>query len=91
MIKYFKAKQILEIGTSLGIGTAYLVKANPEAQVFTCAGCPESAKKMKILGCCVLFFFCYFCSCEQLFSRSVPVTTSEIPEISRAFIIECLF
>ncbi len=44
LIKHFNPQQIVETGTSLGIGTAYLAKANPAAQVFTCEGCPESAK-----------------------------------------------
>ena len=39
----FKPKNIIELGTSLGISSCYLAKANPNAQVFTFEGCPETA------------------------------------------------
>ena len=34
----------MELGTSLGISTSYLAKANSNSQVFTFEGCPETAK-----------------------------------------------
>ncbi|WP_246269621.1 O-methyltransferase [Pedobacter panaciterrae] len=37
-------KTIIELGTCLGITTAYLSKACPEADVITIEGCPETAK-----------------------------------------------
>jgi predicted O-methyltransferase YrrM len=40
----FKPKNIIELGTSLGISTAYLAKSNPDSQVFTFEGCPQTAK-----------------------------------------------
>ena len=39
----FKPKNIIELGTSLGISSCYLAKANPNAQVFTFEGCSETA------------------------------------------------
>ncbi|MCX2482245.1 O-methyltransferase [Pedobacter sp. MR2016-24] len=36
---------LLELGTCLGITTAYLSKACPEADIITIEGCPETAKK----------------------------------------------
>lgn len=39
-----KAKTIVELGTSLGITTAYLAKSHPEAKVYTLEGCPETAR-----------------------------------------------
>lgn len=39
------AHNLLELGTCLGITTAYLSKARPEAEVITIEGCPETAKK----------------------------------------------
>jgi len=39
----FKPKNIIELGTSLGVSTCYLAKANPSAQVFTLEGCSETA------------------------------------------------
>lgn len=38
LVNYFQPKQILELGTSLGITTAYLAKANPSAAVITMEG-----------------------------------------------------
>jgi predicted O-methyltransferase YrrM len=36
---------LLELGTCLGLTTAYLSKACPEAEIVTIEGCPETAKK----------------------------------------------
>jgi predicted O-methyltransferase YrrM len=36
---------VLELGTCLGITTAYLSKAVPEAEIITIEGCPETARK----------------------------------------------
>ncbi|NCU02675.1 MAG: methyltransferase domain-containing protein [Chitinophagaceae bacterium] len=38
LVNYFQPKQILELGTSLGITTAYLAKANPSATVTSMEG-----------------------------------------------------
>jgi predicted O-methyltransferase YrrM len=38
-----KPRTIIELGTCLGITTAYLAKAAPEANVITIEGCPETA------------------------------------------------
>lgn len=40
-ILYFKPKYIFELGTSLGITTLYLAKANTTSTVITFEGCPE--------------------------------------------------
>lgn len=39
-----KADDLIELGTCLGITTAYLSKAAPEANILTIEGCPETAK-----------------------------------------------
>lgn len=44
MIKFYKPKNIVELGTSLGISTCYLAKANTKSRVFTFEGCAETAK-----------------------------------------------
>ena len=41
---FYKPKKILELGTSLGISSLYLAKANKNAEVYTFEGCPETAK-----------------------------------------------
>ncbi|HEX5552384.1 MAG TPA: class I SAM-dependent methyltransferase [Chitinophagaceae bacterium] len=41
LVNHFQPGTILELGTSLGISTAYLASARTEAQVWTLEGCPE--------------------------------------------------
>jgi predicted O-methyltransferase YrrM len=45
LAKENQPSNILELGTCLGITTAYLSKACPEAEIITIEGCPETAKK----------------------------------------------
>ena len=44
IIQFYKPKNILELGTSLGISTSYLAKADDNVQVFTFEGCRETSK-----------------------------------------------
>lgn len=46
LTKYFNCQNILELGTSLGIGTAALA-ANKSARVISLEGCPQTAKIAK--------------------------------------------
>jgi len=39
-----KPRNIIELGTCLGLTTSYLSKATPKAKVITIEGCPETAK-----------------------------------------------
>lgn len=43
LAKEFKPENIIELGTCLGITTAYLSLAAPHAQVITMEGCPQTA------------------------------------------------
>ncbi len=43
LVKFYKAENILELGTSFGITTAYLAKANPLAKIITIEGAPTIA------------------------------------------------
>ncbi|MFN5335119.1 MAG: O-methyltransferase [Bacteroidota bacterium] len=43
LVKFVKAKHILELGTSLGITTAYLSAANPKGEVITLEGATKIA------------------------------------------------
>lgn len=45
LVNYFQSKQILELGTSLGLSTAYLAAANEKSKVVTCEGSPVMAAK----------------------------------------------
>ena len=40
---HFKPRNIIELGTCLGITTLYLQKAAPDAHVYTMEGCPQTA------------------------------------------------
>ncbi|HVZ25796.1 MAG TPA: class I SAM-dependent methyltransferase, partial [Sediminibacterium sp.] len=45
MVHYYAPSQVLELGTSLGITTAYLASANPLGQITTLEGAPAIAAK----------------------------------------------
>jgi predicted O-methyltransferase YrrM len=47
MANYFKSKNILELGTSLGITTAYLSQVSDYAKVITLEGVPDIAKQAR--------------------------------------------
>jgi predicted O-methyltransferase YrrM len=42
LVNYFQPKNILEIGTSLGVTTSYIAAANSNANVVTIEGCPNT-------------------------------------------------
>ncbi len=55
LASYFKPGNILELGTSLGLSTAYLSLGSPESKIITIEGCPNIAalaednfKKLKL-------------------------------------------
>lgn len=45
LVEYFKPSTIIELGTSLGLSSVYLAKANPLAQVFTIEGCATKSEQ----------------------------------------------
>ena len=45
--QYLQPETILELGTSLGVTTAYFAKALPDSEIFTMEGCPETARLAK--------------------------------------------
>jgi len=44
IVNYYQPKNCIELGTSLGISTAYIASANNDAKIFTLEGSPEIAK-----------------------------------------------
>jgi predicted O-methyltransferase YrrM len=49
LVRYFKPGRILELGTSLGLGTSALALGNPSAHVVTVEGCPATSDKAREL------------------------------------------
>ncbi|TXD47156.1 O-methyltransferase [Polaribacter sp. IC073] len=49
IVTYFKPKNILEIGTSIGLSTTAIQMANSNASIITLEGCPETSKVAKKL------------------------------------------
>jgi predicted O-methyltransferase YrrM len=47
LVKFYNYKNILDLGTSFGITTSYIAKANPKAKIHTFEGCPETLKIAK--------------------------------------------
>ena len=47
LVNYYQSNTILELGTSLGLTTAYLAKARKKAKVYTLEGSPEICKAAK--------------------------------------------
>ena len=45
MANYFQLNHVLELGTSLGLGTSYLAKAREKSRVITIEGCPKIQEK----------------------------------------------
>lgn len=84
MVKYYQPQSIIELGTSLGISTAYMALANPTAHVITMEGAREIAKealnnfnKLKIENIQLV---------EGDINYSLPVLLDELSTVDFAFI-----
>lgn len=49
LVNYFQPKNVLEIGTSLGLGTSAIKIGNKDVKITTLEGCPETSKIAKEL------------------------------------------
>ncbi|HNW98607.1 MAG TPA: class I SAM-dependent methyltransferase [Bacteroidales bacterium] len=47
LVKHYKPSKVLELGTSLGISTCYMAKANPETKIITIEGCKNISEIAK--------------------------------------------
>jgi predicted O-methyltransferase YrrM len=84
IVHYFKPETILELGTSLGITTAYLSFANPNAKIVTMEGAPEIAaiakrnfKKLTLSNIEVV---------EGNFDDTLPLVIGQLSTINFAFV-----
>jgi predicted O-methyltransferase YrrM len=48
LVNYFQPEQVLELGTSLGLTTAYLATANKKTAVYTLEGCPNISRLAQV-------------------------------------------
>jgi len=48
LVEYFKPENIIELGTSIGISTLYLAKANPESKIFSLEGCTTKSEQATV-------------------------------------------
>jgi len=84
LVSHYRPKKIIELGTSLGITTAYLAKANPTAQITTIEGSFEIASiAAEILG------QSEFKNVEQVignFDEQLPLVLEKVPYIDLAYI-----
>ncbi|MEO7266221.1 MAG: class I SAM-dependent methyltransferase, partial [Ferruginibacter sp.] len=84
LVKFYKAENILELGTSFGITTAYLARANPLAKIITIEGAPTIA--------CIArqnFELLPVNNIEILtgdFNEKLPVALEKMPIVDVAFI-----
>lgn len=84
LVKHYQPKTILEFGTSLGITTAYLSSANPQAQIVTMEGsrtiaqiATENFKKLNLSN---------IQSVQGNFDNILPGVLDTIPVIDLAYV-----
>ena len=84
MIHYFQPQCIVELGTSLGITTAYLSLANPQAKIYSIEGAPAiaslAAKNMQALSITNLELV------TGNFDQQLPSLLNRIPPVEFVFI-----
>lgn len=84
MVDRYGAKQVLEIGTSLGITTAYLAMANPSAQVHTMEGAAaialEAEQNFRELGIANIRLV------KGNFNQTLPNLLGFLPQVDLAFV-----
>ncbi len=84
MVKYYQPEVLLELGTSLGITTAYLASGNRAAKVFTCEGSKNIAdiakNNFKHLGLQNVTLL------QGAFQETLPPLLAAVKKIDFAFI-----
>lgn len=84
LVKHYQPATIIELGTSLGLTTAYLSKANPEADIATIEGskavAAEAGKNLCQLQCNSVQLY------EGNFDQVLPVLLEKLPKTDLAYI-----
>ncbi len=84
MVNYYQPQQVLELGTSLGITSAYMASAQPGAKVTTMEGAKEVAavakKNFKLLGLTNIQVI------EGNFDNTLPKVLQGMPGVDLAFV-----
>lgn len=83
LITYFQPKTMLELGTSLGIGTLYHALALPKSKVYTIEGCPNTAKIARQTFDLMELKNIY--SRVGTFEEKLPTTLAEIGQLDYIF------
>ncbi len=83
LVDQFGARTIFELGTSIGLSTAYLAAANSKSKVFTFEGCPKTADiaKETLVGLNLHNVNLHVGSFESL----VPAELSKNPQVDLVF------
>lgn len=84
IVNYYQPKNILELGTSLGVSTAYMALANPQAKVVTAEGSRAIAAQAK-----KNFQSLQLSSIQQVtgnFDETLPGILAALPQLDLAFI-----
>lgn len=84
IVNYYQPKTVLELGTSLGISTAYMAMANPHARVITAEGSMAIAQRAQ-----KNFQSLHLSSIQQVtgnFDNTLPAILKSLPELDLAFI-----
>ncbi len=84
LVNRFQPDTILELGSSLGISTAYMAKARSKAQVYSMEGCPEILKIAQASASA-----CQANNIEFIqgnFNETLPQCLSHIEKVDFAFI-----
>ncbi len=84
IVNYYQPSTILELGTSMGISTAYMALANPKARIITAEGSSAIAAQAK-----KNFQSLQLSSIEQVtgnFDDTLPRILSKLPRLDLAFI-----
>jgi len=84
LVKHYQPQNIIELGTSLGISTAYMAAANPQANIITIEGSPAiqqlAARHFQQLG------FNHIQSLTGHFDAQLPKAIADVSTIDLAYI-----